>query len=162
MIDFLGSGVLGGVLGGLMRLGVEWFKFKDRDNERKHELAMVDKQLEFQKLTGQQKMDEMRIDQQTQISLGELSALGEAIRSQTEMVKIAGGWVASLSASVRPVITYWIFGLYAAVKTSLIVAAFLESGEVTTALRLSWTPDDLGVLMLILGFWFVGRSAEKK
>ena len=51
--------LLGGLLGGVFRIVPEVLKWMDSKNERKHELDMQDKQLEFQKLAGTQKMDEI-------------------------------------------------------------------------------------------------------
>ena len=44
--------LLGGVLGGALRLVPEFIKLWDRGSERKHELALQDKALEFEKLRG--------------------------------------------------------------------------------------------------------------
>ena len=60
-----GSSILGGLLGGAFRLVPELFKFLDAKNERAHELAMQDKQLEFAKLQGSQKIQEAQIQQET-------------------------------------------------------------------------------------------------
>ena len=42
--------VFGGLLGGALRLTPEILKHFDRKNERKHELFLQDKQLEFEKI----------------------------------------------------------------------------------------------------------------
>ena len=46
--------LLGGLLGGAFRLAPEILKWLDRKDERKHELSMFDKQLEADKLKGDQ------------------------------------------------------------------------------------------------------------
>ena len=51
--------LLGGLLGGLFRLAPEVLKWIDRAGERRHELAMQDKALEFEKLRGAQRMAEI-------------------------------------------------------------------------------------------------------
>ena len=48
--------VLGSLVGGAFRLVPEVLRWFDRKDERKHELKMQDKQLEFQKLMGTQKI----------------------------------------------------------------------------------------------------------
>ena len=45
--------LLGGVFGGILRLAPEVFKLFDRANERKHELAMVQAEMEFAKIRGE-------------------------------------------------------------------------------------------------------------
>lgn len=42
--------LIGGALGGLLRLAPEVLKWLDRKGERAHELAMQDKALEFEKV----------------------------------------------------------------------------------------------------------------
>jgi len=42
MFEFIGSGVIGSLFGGLFRLAPEVLKFFDKQNDRKHELAMMD------------------------------------------------------------------------------------------------------------------------
>jgi hypothetical protein len=44
MIEVLGGGVLGSILGGLFRLAPEVLKWLDKKNERQHELAMFNRQ----------------------------------------------------------------------------------------------------------------------
>jgi len=51
--------LLGGLLGGIFRLAPEMLRWLDRKGERGHELAMQDKALEFEKLRGTQRMQEI-------------------------------------------------------------------------------------------------------
>jgi len=51
--------LLGGLLGGAFRLAPELLKALDRQGERRHELAMQDKAIEFEKLRGAQRMGEI-------------------------------------------------------------------------------------------------------
>ena len=46
--------LLGTLFGGLFRMALEVLKWVDRKDERAHELAMFDKQLEADKLKGDQ------------------------------------------------------------------------------------------------------------
>lgn len=49
----------GGLLDGAFRLAPELLKWLDRKDERGHELAMQNKVLEFEKLLGAHRMDEI-------------------------------------------------------------------------------------------------------
>ena len=59
-------------------------------------------------------------------------------------------------SSVRPTITYYVVGLWGAIKVAIIVASYRQTGDiVTTLIRPEiWTEFDQDVLMMILAFWF--------
>ncbi len=105
MFDLLGGGILGSVLGGVFRLVPEVIKYFDKKNERQHELAMFDKQCDLEKVRGQIRLEEIGAQRDMAVDVGVMDAFKAAIEQQTEMAKAAGGWVASMSASVRPVMT---------------------------------------------------------
>jgi len=62
-------------------------------------------------------------------------------------------WIAGLSASVRPMITYTFFILYIGLK----VADFLKVGHMAPI----WTDEDQGIFCAVIGFWF-GQHAFAK
>lgn len=102
--------LLGGLLGGAFRLAPEILKWLDRKGERGHELAMQDKALEFEKLRGAQRMAEIGAAAEAAWNVGAIEALREAVTAQGRPSGVT--WIDALSASVRPVITYWFMGLY--------------------------------------------------
>lgn len=153
----LASGLLGSLFGGLFRLAPEVFKFFDRKDERKHELAMFTLQTDLEKVRGTFRMEEKYVEH----SAKELDAIAEAFKQQGEADKRAWKWVASLSALVRPVITYAVFGLYAAFKITVITYAISSGAPWNEVIRENWTQDDFGMLMMILTFHFIGRPIEK-
>jgi hypothetical protein len=92
--------------------------------------------------------------------------IGGVFRLAPEVLKIldrkAWKWVASLSALVRPAVTYWFVAFYSVVKAAGLYLAFLQDGSWTAVLLSGWTDYDEGMLSLILTFWFVGRVWESK
>jgi len=64
-----------------------------------------------------------------------------------------------LISSVRPTITYWIFGLYASIKMAVLWRLFEITEGVTAALlhERAWTATDQEMLVLVLAFWFGQR-----
>jgi len=112
MFEILSGGLFGGVIGGLFRLAPEVLKYFDKKSEREHELAMFSRQCELEQLRGQQRLAEIGANREAALDVGVMDAFSAAINQQAEMVKAAGGWAASLSASVRPVVTYWIMALW--------------------------------------------------
>ena len=146
--------IAGGLMGGLFRLAPEVLKFFDRDNERKHELAMFDKQLEMERLTIDSKV---AIAQERSYGQG-LEALTEALKGEGKRTGIA--WVDAVSSLVRPVVTYWFMAIYMMVKTTAIFMVVNDAGWVA-AMDTAWTANDAALFAGILNFWFLGRVFER-
>jgi len=162
MFDFLGGGIVGSLLGGLFRLVPEIIKFLDKKNERGHELSMFDKQCELEKVRGSQKLAEINAQREAAVDSGVMDAFNAAITQQTEMVKTAGGWVASLSASVRPVMTYYLLLLYGVFKTATIAIGYASGQPVPELLKSAWTVDDMALLSGVVNFWILDRTLAKR
>ena len=158
MFEVLGGGLLGSIFGGLFRLAPEVLKWLDRKDERSHELKMFSLQTDLEKMRGEYKMEEKYVD----FSKANIDAIGQAFKQQAEADKKAYKWVASISALVRPGITWLLFGLYTAVKIVSILYAINSGLPAMTIMQEVWTPDDFSMLMMILTFWFLGRSIEKR
>ena len=148
----------GSLLGGLFRMAPEVLKTFDRKNERKHELAMTQQEMEFAKVKGEIAMRQV----EAAMSMAELDAMSAAITEQGQTARSAGWFVAAISALVRPLVTYWFVGLYSMVKIAAMTKAFRDDGNWQDVLISHWTQDDMAMLMMVLTFWFVGRSIEKR
>ena len=157
MLEFFGSGVLGSLIGGIFRLAPEVLKLLDKANERKHELAMFTLQTDLEKMRGEFRMEEKYVDHST----AALDAIQEAFKQQAVADDKAWKWVASLSALVRPGVTYWFMLLYSAVKILTVWLAYQANEAMGNVLAKVWTEQDFGLLSMILTFWFVGRAIEK-
>ena len=73
----------------------------------------------------------------------------------------AGGFVNALRGSVRPVITYAFFGLFALTEAVIMVKVLRAGDDWTQAVELMWTPEVSGLFAACLSFWFGGRSISK-
>jgi hypothetical protein len=71
------------------------------------------------------------------------------------------GFVAGLQKSVRPVITYCFFGLFAAIEVSLLVDALEQGVELSAALNVLWDDDTKAIFAAIISFWFGSRAIDK-
>ena len=151
--------LLGGLLGGVFRLAPEILKWMDCNGERGHELAMQDKALEFEKLRGAQRMSEIGASADAAWNTGAIDALKDAIRTQGEKTGVR--WTDALSASVRPVITYWFMALYCAAKTAAFVAAVTAGAGWGPAILHAWTEADQALWAGVLNFWFLGRVFDR-
>jgi len=162
MFELLGGGVIGSVLGGVFRLAPEVLKYFDKKNERQHELSMFARQCELETLRGQQKLAEIGAQREAAVDVGVMDAFNAAINQQAEMVKAAGGWAASLSASVRPVMTYYLLVMYGAAKTAAMVLAYYHGQALTEVLSKSWGTDDMALLTGVINYWMIDRSLAKR
>lgn len=158
MLETLTGGLLGSIFGGLFRLAPEVLKWLDRKNEREHELQMFTLQTDLEKLRGEYRLEDRYVDH----SIAQLDAIGEAFKQQGQADAKAWKWVASLSALVRPGVTYILFGMYVLFKISVIAYAMNSWADWKDIVSHVWTVDDFSMLNMILTFWFVGRAIERR
>ncbi len=162
MFDLLGGGILGGAIGGIFRLAPEVLKFFDKKNERQHELAMFDKQCDLEKVRGQQKLAEIGAQRDAAIDVGVMDAFHAAINQQAEMVKAAGGWAAKLSASVRPVVTYWVLFIWSFVHVWFAWNSWLNGMPPAEVFKTMMTPDFSALLSGTINYWFLDRTLKQR
>jgi hypothetical protein len=120
---------------------------------------MQDKALEFEKLRGAQRMAEIGAADEAAWNVGAIEALREAVTAQGRTSGVI--WVDALSASVRPVITYWFMGLYCAAKTAAFAAAVTAGAGWGEAILHVWTEADQALWAGVLNFWFLGRVFDR-
>lgn len=152
--------LLGGLFGGVFRMLPELLKWLDRKDERKHELSMFDKQLEADKLRGQQAQLLADTQAESALAASEIQALIAATEAQGTVTGVK--WVDAINALMRPVITFWwVIVLY----TSALIAQFttlIGSGMANAAALLQlWGTDEKAIVFSIISFWFVDRSLRK-
>lgn len=125
--------VVGMLIGGFFRLAPEGLKYVDRHLDRRHELSMQDKAIEFAKVNEHRPdmMPELRID------------MGELTRSVDKQFKAEGKW----SPYVRPAVTYGLMVLYT-------VPLLMQW-------RVYSTEADLPLLAGVLNFWFLDRAMKR-
>jgi len=162
MFELLGGGILGSVLGGVFRLAPEVLKYFDKKNERQHELSMFARQCELETLRGQQKLAEIGAQREAAVDVGVMDAFNNAITQQAEMVKAAGGWVASLSASVRPMVTYWVLFVWSFIHVWFAYNAWLNGAPAVEVFKTMMTPDFSALLSGTINYWFLDRTLSKR
>ena len=162
MLEMLGGGLLGSIFGGLFRMAPEVLKWMDKKNEREHELNMFKFQCDLEAQRGQQKLAEIGAQREAAIDTGVMNAFQSAIEQQTEMVKAAGGWVASLSDSVRPVVTYWILGLWSFIHVWLSYNAWVSGMPPLDVFKVMMSADFAALVSGTLNYWFLDRTLAKR
>lgn len=162
MIEILGGGVIGSLIGGLFRMAPELLKWLDKKDERAHELAMFERQVDLEKTRGAQKLAEIGAERDLAIDTGAMDAFKAAIDQQAEMVKKAATWVASLSASVRPMMTYYLLALYGITKAAGMYLAWQRGQYMPDVLAHAWSSDDMALLSGVVNYWILDRTLAKR
>jgi len=162
MLDILSGGLLGSIFGGLFRMAPEVLKFFDKKNERQHELNMFARQCELETLRGQQKLAEIGAQREAAVDVGVMDAFNTAIEQQATMVKAAGGWAASLSASVRPVVTYWVLFVWSFIHVWFAWNAWVTGAPPAEVFKMMMSPDFSALLAGTINFWFLDRTLAKR
>ncbi|MBF0129656.1 MAG: hypothetical protein HQL33_06665 [Alphaproteobacteria bacterium] len=71
-------------------------------------------------------------------------------------------WVDALAGTVRPMVTYAFFALFAAVKgAALYVLVSVEGILLAQALPQIWDGETAALFAAVMSFWFGGRALQK-
>ncbi|MFN8819216.1 MAG: hypothetical protein ACK5WY_04435 [Holosporaceae bacterium] len=133
--------LLGSLLGFLSAAFPDFLKFYQNAQDRKHELKILELQMQQQAQGHVNRLEEIQVN----ADIAESQAL-----YKTYNVGIR--WVDALNGTVRPVIAYSLFILYAAVK----VMQF--SADMPWLL---WTAEDQAIFAGIISFYFGQRAMAK-
>jgi hypothetical protein len=142
--------LLASIAGFLTSMIPEIVKFFKDKNDKKHELDIMTIQLQLSKM----KIGENLNDIKAQYDLSELSSLYGTFKSGIN-------WIDALNASVRPVMAYCFFGLYAFLKyvQYLSISKLINASGVIVDML--WTVDDQAIFAGIISFYFGQRTFNK-
>jgi hypothetical protein len=140
----------------------EVLKFFDKKNERQHEALMFSRQCDLEQMRGQQKLAEIGAQREAAVDVGVMDAFNSAIQQQADMVKAAGGWAASLSASVRPVVTYWVLFVWSFIHVWFAWNAWVAGSAPVEVFKIMMSPDFSALLAGTINFWFLDRTLAKR
>jgi hypothetical protein len=146
-----------GLLGTLLGFGTSiipeilgFFKQKQADA---HEITMLESKAKYAQELSRLKVAEL----DAQAEIAETKGLYEHDRNID-----AGGFVNGLRGSVRPVITYLFFIMFASVKGTMIYAMITNQNlDWTVAIETAWDNETAAVFSAIMAFWFGNRAMSK-
>ncbi len=145
--------LLGSLLGFISSAFPDLLKIWQDKQDRKHELEILDRQMEQMRLDHSQRLEEIAVNADINESLALLKH-----DSQPSGVR----WVDGLRASVRPVITYAFFLLFTTVKVSTLYVLMAENGlTFVVALPQVWDPETQALFAAVMSFWFGQRALAK-
>ncbi len=145
--------LLGSLLGFLGSAFPQILKLFQEAHDRRHELAILNLQMEQQRQGHQQRLEEIQRDGDIKQSLA---------RYQHDSQPAGYKWVEALRASVRPVLTYAFFLLFAVVKIAgLYTMVGFDGMSLAVALPLIWDAETQALFAAIMTFWFGQRAMGK-
>ena len=142
------------LLGSLLGFGTSFLPkvmdyFQDKQ-DKKHELQLMDKQLEQQIQIGNQKLDMVHVE----ADIRETEAL---LKSQSSLNRQSSQWITDLAASVRPFITYLLFAEFMGL-TMLLAGGYIDN----VMYSLIWSDEVVGIWAAVISFWFGSRTFNRK
>lgn len=147
MLSILGA--LTGFAGSALPVVVDMFKGA-QDNKLK---------LEELKLRAELAKQGVQMDIKRYEMMGDDDEHARLLKHDTAMQEDQG-FFAGVRKSVRPVITYLFFAIFAAVKISSLLVA-LESQDFNAAIQTVWDEETQAIFAAIISFWFGSRALEK-
>jgi hypothetical protein len=144
MLTLLAS--LGGLLSSFIPQVFDVYKDK---RDKKHELVILEKQVEAQKLGAAQRLEEITIQSNTTETV-------ELMKTYNVGIK----WVDALNGTVRPVVAYGFFLLFATIKI-MIFLSLPETFTVEQIQQVLWQEEDQAIFAAVISFYFGQRSMNK-
>ncbi|RTK92642.1 MAG: hypothetical protein EKK61_03400 [Rickettsiales bacterium] len=138
--------LLASIAGFISSIVPEIIKYFKDANDKKHELNIFDRQIEYNKLNQIRSMEEIHVNR---------DALEQASLYSTYTSNIK--WVDTLNGSVRPVLAYSFFLMYVSVKY-LQYKAITESAYIIEYLEVIWSIDDQAIFAGIISFYYGQRT----
>ena len=144
--------LLGSLVGFLSSLAPDIFSMLKDRKDKAHELAILNKQMEFM-----EKGHHNRI--------AEINAMADANDSQyiyQFAAKSGNSAIDALTSSVRPILSYAFFSLYAWIKICTFFLLYRYNNDVATSVVQIWTEPDHTIFCAIISFWFGHRAFKRK
>ena len=127
-----------------------YFKQKQANQQ---ELAMLEAKAKYAEKLSELKLKEL--DAQADI------VEAQSIYSHDNNID-SGSFVNALRGSVRPVITYAFFILFASIKTTALTTMMSNDGvDLSVALVAIWDDETQAIFSAIIAFWFGNRAMSK-
>lgn len=141
--------LLASLAGGVLGFVPELIKiFRDKQ-DKKHELAILNLQMEQMKLGHIQRLEEIN----TSADIAEATAIYRTYKTGID-------WIDAYTGTVRPTLAYAFFGLYAYFKY-LQYTLLPANAAQFMALDILWTETDQAIFCGIISFFFGNRAMTK-
>ncbi len=125
--------------------------WKDKES-RKHDIKILELQMQARQLGHELNMDEVR----ARADISETKAIYDHASIPSNV-----NWVEGLRASVRPVITYSFFILFTFVKVSTLILIAREGAGMLDGATYIWDSETQSLFAAIVSFWFGHRALQR-
>ncbi len=147
------------LLGSLLGFGTSFLPkimdyFQDRQ-DKKQELLLLQATAEIQLKIGDQKL-------RAAMSEADAKSVVAAHGEQLETVKAGARWLANLSGSIRPVVTYLFTAEYLIVTWSIAYLLIDRDGVTIEALRGILDTEFMGLFSAMISFYYGNRTFGKR
>ena len=141
--------LLASIAGFITSLIPEIIRFLKDRLDKSHELQLMDKQIRFSKIYGAKTPEEIQMtgDVMEQLSL-------------YSTYKTGIDWVDALNGTVRPILAYSFFAMYASIK--IIQYRYItKTALLVEYIDVIWSVDDQAIFAGIVSFYFGQRAFTK-
>jgi hypothetical protein len=146
--------LLGSLLGFSTSIIPEILGFFRQGQANKQELVMLEAKAKYAQALSSMKLEEL--DAKADI------VETEKLYEHDMALAARGGWIVSLQASVRPVITYLFMFTFLTVEGGIVYSLITTQGaDWVTALQAVWSDEVMAIFSAILSFWFGNRAMSK-
>ncbi|MCE3232601.1 MAG: hypothetical protein K0R98_858, partial [Rickettsiaceae bacterium] len=130
-------------------------KYFHNSQDKQHQIKILEMQIELQRQGSTQRLEEITVQGNQQADIAESEAIYKTYTTGID-------WVDALNGTVRPIIAYSFFILYATVKiVSLYVLPTDTSTSVSLIYTTLWTDEDAAIFAGIISFYFGQRAMNK-
>lgn len=143
--------LLGSLIGFVSAAFPELLKLFQDKQDRKHELAVLDRQMQLRFEERSERLDAIS---QT-IGAEQMKALYHTYKTDIR-------WVDALNGTVRPVLAYAFFMLYAVVKGWQVYLATDASIPLSVMASVLWGQEDQAIFAGIISFYYGQRAMAKR
>ena len=147
------------LVGSLLGFGTSFLPtllgFFEQGQKNRHQLKLLEAQAKHAEVLSQLKLEELDAAADVEESRSIYEHAAQLARSNKS------SFISALQASVRPVVTYFFFILFATIKGLAVYVAVQEGDDVTQAILNSWDEETAILFSTVISFWFGGRAMRK-
>tara|TARA_R110001606_G_scaffold10074_1_gene43056 strand:- start:4095 stop:4568 length:474 start_codon:yes stop_codon:yes gene_type:complete len=147
------------LLGSLLGFGTSFLPnilgFMEKGQSNKHELRLLEAKAKHAEVLSKLKVEELDAKADVEESRSIYMHASEIAKNNKS------SFISALQASVRPVITYFFFILFATIKGLAVYVAVKEGDDVSQAILNSWDQETAILFSTVVSFWFGGRAMRK-